>query len=221
MRDALALAVLLAANLGQAAPPVPSVTELTAPVGKPTPLTVTVEKGKKLGTEKTYNTASLMLARLWSDDANTYEYWVFPNEAGTYYVPFWTEGETKGIVVKIVTGGKPTDPPVKDPPPKDPPKDPPVVTPKEVLYFMVVLPPGGVSKEHETIMNLSGWDAIRQAGHSVAAFPADKMPTGWDRPATVPTVMVLRRNPGGVTWADTGKNRPFPTTNEDIRGLLK
>lgn len=216
MRKLLAVAVALAVVAGaMAAPPLPSTLELKAEVGKPALLTLKVPDGKKLGTEKTFDPQSLMLARLWTDDASVYEFWVFPNEAGTYRVPFWTEGDTKGVVVKVVAGKGTTTPPppVTDPPDTDPPA-------KAKFYFAVVRPAGPVSKATADALRLSAWDELRSAGHQMRDFGTDELPAGVTAPATLPAVVTLALNTDGKTWTPQPGSKPLPTTDAGVRDLL-
>ena len=208
--QALISAVLLSAVVAQAAPPVLSESEVKAVVGKPALLTVKVEAGKKLGTEKTFDPKALMVARLWSDDPTTFEFWIIPNESGTFYLPFWTEGETRGVTLKVVagSGAKPDDPPKPDKP-----------APTEVFYFAVVGAAGPVLPSVATSLKLPAWDELRKAGHVVNYVPINELNPDLPRPGMTPVVMVLRKD--GDKWKDTGSNRPLPTTNEQVMGLLK
>ena len=207
--------LVLWCGLAVAAPPVVQ-PELKADVGRPTLLTVKVEAGKRLGTEKTFDPSALMLARLWSDDPNTYEFWVFPNAEGTFYVPFWTEGEAKGAVCKIVAG--------KGVPPPDKPTDP-VVPPTGKKHFMLVRPGGvGIPKVIEDAMNLPAWSEVKAAGHSYADLPFN------DLPESARAQFAGQPLPFLLTWEVSGntiklppgaKAQPAPLTNDAVRGLLK
>lgn len=210
-----ALAWCVAAAVATAAPPVLSESEVKAVVGKPALLTVKVEAGKKLGTEKTFDPKALMVARLWSDDPTTFEFWIIPNEAGTFYLPFWTEGETRGVTLKVVagSGAKPDDPVKPDPPKPDKP------APAEVYYFAVIGAAGPVLPSVATSLKLPAWDELRKAGHVVNYVPVNELSDGLPRPGMTPVVMVLKRD--GSKWVDTGSNKPLPTTDEQIRSLIK
>lgn len=209
---------LFAAAVATAAPPV-APAELKADVGKPTLLSVTVEKGKKLGTERTFDPAALMLARLWTDDPSVYEFWVFPNTAGTFYVPFWTEGETKGVVVKVVAGGG-----AKPDPVKPPPVEPPPVTPAKYHFMLVRLGNVGIDPKFEAVMNLPGWKDIKAAGHTYADYPLSSLPPKTQAKfAGQPLPFLLKWTYSGeqIVLPEDAVAGAVPTNDEQIRGLLK
>jgi hypothetical protein len=206
----VAVVVLLGVLPALAAPPVVPA-ELSAPVGEPTLLTVTAEQGKKVGTAKTFDTGSLMLARLWSNDPNVYEFWVFPKKAGTYYVPFWTEGETAGVTVKVVAGNGEAEKPT--------PPDP-VPTPETRFYFAVVRADGPVAPSVRDALSLSAWDEVRSKGHYVKDFEASKLPAGLSVPSQLPGLVKLKQNSDGKTF-EVLETLPMPTTNDAVKELLK
>jgi hypothetical protein len=117
----IALTALVAAALAAAAPPeLVDKGPVVAPVREPTSFTLKVDPKKKLGTAKTYDPKDLVVTRVWSDDPAAVEYQVFPKKQGTYYLPFWTDGEVGSLVVAVQAGGPTPEPPGPPTPPNPP-----------------------------------------------------------------------------------------------------
>jgi hypothetical protein len=223
MRAALTLLSVLAAAVAAWADPPKVDKQLVAPVGVPTELTVTVPAGKKLGTAATYPKGDVMFARMWTANPDVYLYWVWPKKAGTWHVPFWTEGETEAAVVEVVTSG--TLPPVV-PPPVDPPVDPPP-TGTAKYYFVIVRPDGSFRDEIAAVTKLPAWDELQAAGHLMTPYQRKEMPAGLKlgqpggvpEPEFLPAVLRLKVV-AGKSVLDGGWKK-VPTTDQGVRDLLK
>lgn len=128
------------------------------------------------------------------------------------------DGPSEPAQTLIVISDVPTplDPKPTPPKPTDPPTTP---TPADVMYFAAVRADQNTA-EFEKLMKLPAWDELRQKGHVVKDIPISELPSGIDKPGSLPVVVVLRRNADGKTWTPL-KSVPMPTTDEAIRGLLK
>lgn len=225
------MVLLLFPLWGLCAPPVPSATELVAPVGEPTLLTVKVEDGKKLGTTKTYEPTSLLFARLWTDDPSTYEFWVFPKKTGTYYLPLWTEGETVGVSVKVIAGSGQNPPPVEVDP--DEPEDPPAQGGK---FYFVLVRKDGVVGENDPVkasIRLPAWEELRTDGHQVVertrtelesilrqSIDEDAAAYKFRLDGYVGKVVVLRISLDGKSSSFNGV-KPLPADGAAVKELVK
>lgn len=137
--------------------------------------------------------------------------------AGRYRVLAYSgnaDGPSEPALTTVVIGGATTPPPVK-PPPADPP-----ITPTDIYYFAVIRPDQN-TKEFEALMNLPAWTEWKAKGHTVLDIPLRELPTGVTSPAMLPAVVILRQNADGRTWTDTKRPKPMPTTDTQIRELLK
>lgn len=212
MRHVQATAVvLLCAVLGAAAPPKPAAEKVTVSVGELSRVEVTPDAAGVVGWASGAGDADMFVDELAPRGGKT-RLLVQAKRAGTYRVILWTKGETDSTFVEIVAGGTP---PVTDPGKPDPVKPEPAVT----YYFAVIGPSGPVAPSTAAALKLTAWDEVRKAGHVVNYIPVDELSSGLQRPASLPAVMVLKRD--GDKWRDTGSNRALPTTDEQIRGLLK
>lgn len=184
--------------------------EVTAPVGR---LATIVVQSDGADT-KYFADDGLDVFREYDPDAKTIRLRVVGYTAGKYYLRAITCRDNKlsdPVTVTVVIGGAKPDDPVKPDPVKP--------EPATVYYFAVVGPSGPVAPATAAVMKLPAWDELRKAGHTVNYFPVDELNTGLTRPTTLPAVMVLKKD--GDKWVDTGSNKPLPTTDEAIRGLLK
>lgn len=184
--------------------------EVTAPVGR---LATIVVQSDGADT-KYFADDGLDVFREYDPDAKTIRLRVVGYTAGKYYLRAITCRDNKlsdPVTVTVVIGGAKPDDPVKPDPVKP--------EPATVYYFAVVGPSGPVAPATAAVMKLPAWDELRKAGHTVNYFPVDELNTGLTRPSTLPAVMVLKKQ--GDKWVDTGANKPLPTTDEAIRGLLK
>lgn len=211
-------ALLLAAVLSQAAPPVVTVpAEVAGEVAAFVVVKADVKDGKSAKFVAVDPGLSVFPAGLLADPYVTV---VVGQKAGRYRIICYSgnaDGPSDPVTVTVVIGGaRPSDPPVVTPP--DKPSDPP--TPADVYYFAVVRP-DQATKDVADAMRLPAWDEVRKAGHTVKDFPVSELPGGLSRPATLPAVIVLKQNADGRTWTDTKQNKPMPTTNDAIRSLIK
>jgi hypothetical protein len=217
--QALISAVLLSAVVAQAAPPqVPQT--LTAKSGKL--LRVVVKTDSEIGTAKNFTEEQAFWGELIAPKGERHFVFQGPTENETdlaFVVAWWTVGEKEGVTTTITVPGvkKPT-PPVVDPVKPDPPK-PDKPAPAEVYYFAVVGAAGPVLPAVATSLKLPAWDELRKAGHVVNYVPVNELSDGLPRPGMLPVVMVLKKD--GDKWVDTGSNKPLPTTDEQIRSLIK
>jgi hypothetical protein len=145
---------------------------------------------------------------------------VVASKPGRYRVLAWSgnaDGPSDAAETVVVIGGaKPTPPPPVEPPPTDPP---PPVTGK--LYFAVVRPNGPVTPELAAALRLPAWDEVRRAGHLVKDFQESELPAGIDRPSSLPALVTLKANADGKTWTPAPGSKPVPTTDAQIKELLK
>lgn len=208
-------AVVLAGAAGAAPPVVPA--EVKAEVGKPVQLTVAGEKGKRVGTAKTFDPAAMIFVRTWTDDPAVYDYLIFPNRAGEFFVPFWTEGETAAAVVKVVVGGQG---PIIAPTPDKPP-----VTPPAKKHFMVVRPSGvGIAPDLEGVLTLPAWADVKAAGHTYADAPFGSLPAAVQsrfKGQAMPFLLVWRYSGDQIVLPDDAVAGKVPATDAEVRGLLK
>lgn len=211
MRWVAILAVCAAPAFGQT---VTMPKEVSAPVGRLA--TVVVESD---GADTKYFTdGDLDLFREYDADPKVIRLRVIGYAAGKYTLRAITcrDNRLSDPAVCTVVIGKPADPP----PVIDPPKDPPA-QPEVRYYFAVVRPDGPVQPAVADSLRLAAWDEVKKAGHTVKDIPVSELPTGLDRPTSLPVVIVLRYNADGKTQTDTKQNRPLPTTDEQVRGLIK
>jgi hypothetical protein len=213
-----ALAWCVAATVvAQAAPPVVTVPqEVTGDVGSFVAVRATVTDAKIVKFVPVDAGLNVFPADLLADKTATV---VTAGKNGRYRILCYSgnaDGPSEPVVVTVVIGGG--GPPVVDPVKPDPPK-PDKPAPAEVFYFAVVGAAGPVLPAVATSLKLPAWDELRRAGHVVNYVPVNELSDGLPRPAMTPVVMVLKKD--GDMWRDTGDNKPLPTTDEQIRGLLK
>jgi hypothetical protein len=215
-----ALAWCVASAVATAAPPqVPQT--LTAKSGKL--LRVVVKTDAEIGTAKNFTEEQAFWGELIAPKGERHFVFQGPTDNETdlaFVVAWWTVGEKEGVTTTItVPGVKKPAPPVVDPvKPVDPPK-PDKPAPAEVYYFAVVGAAGPVLPAVATSLKLPAWDELRKAGHVVNYVPVNELSDGLPRPGMLPVVMMLKRD--GSKWVDTGSNKPLPTTDEQIRSLIK
>lgn len=217
MRHAsMALAALLAAAVAAAAPPdVPKA--LTAKPGQL--IRVTVKTDAEIGVLRNFTDEQAFFEELSARKGERRFVFQAPDDSkpGTVFVVgWWTKDETEGAATTITVAGKST--PIVDPVKPDPVKPDPV-NPAAVYYFAVVGPSGPVAPATAAVMKLPAWDELRKAGHTVNYIPLNQLRDDLPKPTALPAVMVLKKD--GDKWTDTGSNKPLPTTDEAIRGLLK
>jgi hypothetical protein len=218
MRRLLALLPLLLGVLpALAAPPVVSVpAEVKGDVGAFVAVRTAVTDAKVVEFYSPDAGLNLFPADLLADKTATV---VTASKAGKYRLVCYSgnaDGPSKPVVVTVVIGDVPVKP---DPPKPDEPKDPPPA-PKAVYYFAVVRA-DQATKDVADAMRLPAWDDLRKAGHVVKDIPLSELPGGIDRPASVPVLVTLRQNADGKTWTVLPGTKPMPTTDAEIRGLLK
>lgn len=126
------------------------------------------------------------------------------------------DGPSEPAVTTVVIGGaKPVPPPI-DPPPTDPP---PPATGR--LYFAVVHAAGPLAPDLAAALRLPAWDEVRAKGHLMKDFAVDDLPAGVDRPSSLPAVVTLKANADGKTWTPVPGSKPVPTTDAQVKELLK
>lgn len=217
MRHVQATAVvLLCAVLGAAAPPKPAAEKVTVSVGELSRVEVTPDAAGVVGWASGAGDADLFVDELAPRGGKT-RLLVQAKKAGTYRVILWTKGETDSTFVEIVAGGG--SPPVTDPGKPDPKPDPVKPEPATVFYFAVIGPSGPVAPSTAAALKLPAWDELRKAGHVVNYIPVDELNPELPRPGMTPVVMVLKKD--GDKWKDTANNKPLPTTDEQVRSLIK
>jgi hypothetical protein len=207
------LSVLVTAVLSQAAPPVVTVpAEVTGDVAAFVVVRAEVKDGKAAKFVAVDPGLSVFPPGLLADPFVTV---VVGQRAGRYRILCYSgnaDGPSEPVTVTVVIGGGAA--PIIDPVKPDP------VKPADVYYFAVVRPDQN-TQEFESLMRLPAWDEVRKTGHLVKDIPISELPTGIDRPATLPAVVILRRNADGKTWTDLKRNKPMPRTDDAIRGLIR
>ena len=211
-----ALAWCVSAAVATAAPPVVTVpAEVAGDVGSFVAVRASVTDAKVVKFVPVDPGLNVFPADLLADKTATV---VTAGKNGRYRILCYSgnaDGPSEPVVVTVVIGGAKPDDPVKPVDPVNPDKP----APAEVYYFAVVGAAGPVLPAVATSLKLPAWDELRKAGHVVNYVPVNELSDGLPRPGMTPVVMVLKRD--GDKWRDTGSNKPLPTTDEQIRGLLK
>lgn len=199
-----------------AAPPeVPG--KLPAKVGQAVIFDVKADGTKEFSYAPGFDKSKCSIVRLFSDDPATASFMAIPNEAGDYYITFWSRGDKeKGYAQLVIqaTGGA-------IPPPKKP-DDPPVVVPPipAALYFVVVGADGPVNPAVTKSLQLPEWATLALRGHMYKYKTATEAAAlGIKLPAqtTLPCVVVLQnRADGKSTQRGTA---PLPTSGSDVLTL--
>lgn len=217
MRVPTSLVVCLLPLVAAAAPPeVKLPAEVKGDVGAFVAVRATVTEAKSVKFVALDAGLNLFPADLLADKTATV---VTSAKAGKYRLLCYSgnaDGPSEPAYTVVVIG-EPVKPEPPLPPP-DKPADPKPPVPAEVFYFAVVRPDQNTA-EFERLMGLPAWAELRAKGHVVNDIPVSQLPSGLARPTDLPTVMVLKK--AGDKWQDTMQNRPMPTTDEQIRGLLK
>jgi len=207
------LTVLVLSGMAWAAPPVVTVPkEIAGDVGDFVAVKAEVQDGKSVKFVPLDAGLKLFPAGLLSDPTATV---VTSAKAGRYRILCYSgnvDGPSDPVTVTVVIGGST---PIVDPVKPDPVKP----EPTAVFYFAVVGPSGPVAPATADAMKLPAWDELRKAGHQVNYIPVHELNPDLPRPKSLPEVMVLKKS--GDKWTDTGSNKPLPTTDEQVRGLLK
>jgi len=128
------------------------------------------------------------------------------------------DGASEPATTTVVIGG--AKPPPVDPNPT--PTDPPPTTPGK-MFFVIVRPVGPINPATEKLLTLPAWADIKKDGHAMRDFPADQLPPGIVVPpgTTLPTLLPFRYLPDGKSIKSAGNPQPLPTSDDQIRGLLK
>ncbi len=219
MRHVQATAVvLLCAVLGAAAPPVVTLpAEVTGDVGSFVAVRASVTEAKVVRFVPLDAGLNVFPADLLADKTATV---VTAGKAGRYRILAYSgnaDGPSEPATVTVVIGGG--SPPVTDPGKPDTKPDPVKPEPAAVFYFAVIGPSGPVAPSTAAALKLPAWDDLRKAGHVVNYIPLDELNPELPRPGMTPVVMVLKKD--GDKWKDTTNNRPLPTTDEQVRSLIK
>jgi hypothetical protein len=218
MRAQTALLWVLAAVVAAAAAP-PVVTlpaEVTGDVGSFVAVRASVTEAKVVKFVPLDAGLNVFPADLLADKTATV---VTAGKPGRYRILAYSgnaDGPSEPATVTVVIGGSP---PVTDPGKPDPKPDPVKPEPATVFYFAVVGPSGPVAPSTAAALKLPAWDEIRRAGHVVNYIPVDELNPELPRPGMLPAVIVLKKD--GERWKDTANNKPLPTTDEQVRSLIK
>jgi hypothetical protein len=210
-RMALVSAWCIAATLATAAPPVVTVpAEVTGEVAAFVVVKAEVKEARAVKFVPLDGGLSVFPSGLLADPTVTV---VVAQKSGRYRILCYSgnaDGPSEPVTVTVViSGAAEPDKPVKPDP----------VKPAVVYYFAVVGAEGPVSPAVAAVMKLPAWDELRKLGHVVNYIPANELSSGLTRPLSLPAVMILKKD--GAAWVDTGANKPLPTNDESIRGLLK
>lgn len=218
MRVPFALLWVLASVVAAAAAP-PVVTlpaEVTGDVGSFVAVRASVTEAKVVRFVPLDPGLNVFPADLLADKTATV---VTAGKAGRYRILAYSgnaDGPSEPATVTVVIGGG--SPPVTDPGKPDTKPDP-KPEPAVTYYFAVIGPSGPVAPSTAAALKLPAWDEVRKAGHQVNYIPVDELNPELPRPGMTPVVMVLRKD--GERWKDTGANKPLPTTDEQVRSLIK
>ncbi len=217
MRATSATLVCLLAGLLAAAPPdVPKA--VTAEPGEL--VRVVIKTDSQVGTLRNFTdgTGQPFWGELIAPKGQRHFVFQAPKTAkpGTEYViGWWAAGELEGVATTITVGGTP-DPIVK-PPPVDPVKPPPVTE----SYYFAVIRPNQMTQDVADALKLPAWKELEAKGHVYKDIPVKELPEGIPLPATLPALVMLKKNADGKTWTVVPGAKPLPTTDDAIRGLLK
>lgn len=216
MRFALSVLMAVVCGMASAAPPVVP-PKIEVKTGKSFQFQVKAKGGKKIGWAKTFPAGVVTLFRGHSDDASVYEYLLIGEVDGTYFIPFWTEGETTAAITTVVVGKGATEPPPVVDPPTDPTK-PPVTGGK--FFVMLIRPDGPYDDAQKAAELLPAWAELRAAGHQMKSYPESLWPKGFSKPAGVPAVLVVQLSADGKGSIEIGVKKR-PTTDDEVKALLK
>jgi len=215
MRLPTMILLLFVAAAAQAAPPVVTVpAEVTGEVAAFVTVKAAVTDAKAVKFVPLDSGLSVFPSGLLSDPTVTV---VVAQQAGRFRILCYSgnaDGPSEPAVTTVVIGGATA--PVIDPKEPDP-----VVPPTTSLYFAVVRPNGPVAPATAAALRLPAWDSLRAAGHLMKDFEVGKLPTGVPVPSTVPAVVTLKRNADGTTWTVLDGSKPLPTSNDQVKDLLK
>lgn len=126
------------------------------------------------------------------------------------------DGASEPVLTTVVIGGAvpPPDPkPIIDPPP--------VASGK--FFFLVVRVAGPIDPATEKHLTLPAWADLRAAGHPMKDVPLDQLPANVTVPpgTPLPTLLTFRVATDGKTMARVEGVKPVPTSDDQIRGLIK
>lgn len=121
------------------------------------------------------------------------------------------DGASEPAVTTVVIGGA-------SPPPVEP-----ILTPVAKFFFLIVRPVGPVDPATEKWLTLPAWADLRAAGHPMKDVPLDALPANVTVPpgTTLPTLLAFRVAADGKTMARVEGVKPVPTSDDQIRGLIK
>ncbi len=138
---------------------------------------------------------------------------VVASKPGRYRVLAYSgngDGPSEPAQTVVVIGGAVKPPPVDPVPP-----------PTGEVYYFAVIRADQATKEIADAMRLPAWDDVRKAGHLVKDIPLSELPSGIARPTTLPVLVTLRQNSDGKTWTPIPGTKPMPTTDAQVRELIK
>jgi hypothetical protein len=215
MRLPTTILLLLVAAAAQAAPPVVTVpAEVAGEVAAFVVVKAAVTDAKAVKFVPLDSGLSVFPSGLLSDPTVTV---VVAQRAGRFRILCYSgnaDGPSEPAVTTVVIGGATV--PIIDP------KDPdPVAPPTTAFYFAVVRPDGPVAPATAAALRLPAWDALRAAGHLMKDFEASKLPTGVPVPPMIPAVVTLKRNADGKTWTVLDGSKPLPTSDTQVKDLLR
>jgi hypothetical protein len=134
------------------------------------------------------------------------------------------DGASEPAVTTVVIGTAP--PPVTRPP--DKPTDPDKPAPPSGRRFFQVVYPSGVGRPAAVVaaMKLPAWAEVSAAGHGYAEMPLGELPQAAQeklKGRALPLLLTWEYVADGRTirLPDPPVIKPMPTTDADIRGLLK
>lgn len=209
---------LVAPPVAAAPPEVPA--RLVVKVGKPAVFDVKPDAGKEIAFAPGFDKSKCPVFQLQSRPGAPAAFFALPDEAGTYYLTFWSVGDKDAAFSQLVIVATPDGrEPGTVPPPKD--KDPVTPPPTSSLYFLVVRADGPADPSFARTMSLPEWATLKAAGHTYkdktateAALLGVKVPAG----QTLPAVFVLRVRPDGKS-SELVAVAPLPTTGEGVKAL--
>lgn len=171
MRTLFAAACLLAAaaTLPAAPPDAPPVVSAKA-VGKPVLFEIKYDKGKSFGWAAGFDKSKCVVVRLQHDDPTVAAFMAIPDEAGDFYLTFWTVGEKASSQTIIRAGG--TKPPVPVDP-VDPPKPDPEKKAAKVIIVIVEETMRRATQDAATLYDKGLREWAKAGGHEIELIDKD------------------------------------------------
>lgn len=231
---ALAVMAVLLVSAAAVCEPPKAPQSVQMDVGKIGEFTVTVPDGKKLGSLNPYPKTQVLLSRQFSESPTEYVYWVFAAKPGTYYLSFWTEGDTKGVAVAVTAAGDwpaPDPTPAPGPTPRPTPTPTPTPTPvpvaSKVAVAVILDRTNGDPKYTAALASDTLRSFLAAGGHRIQLIDAPKAGPYAPYVAAAgggPTIVIMdpaSNPPGRVLNAAAPADLRLPDTADGIKALIQ